>query len=91
MEKEKSVGAIWVKESKGGMEYFSIVIDEKRYVAFPNKKTKNTQPDFRIYASKPKETFKQSLEDEVAASVPPIEYPEIGSHIEDIKAEDLPF
>ncbi|MCL5012324.1 MAG: hypothetical protein M1320_02785 [Patescibacteria group bacterium] len=53
----KPIGALWVKESKNGLEYFSISIGEKgkeqRFVAFPNKKTKETQPDFVIYESKP--------------------------------------
>lgn len=49
-EKRESVGAIWVRTSKAGREYFSIVLDGKNYVAFTNKfKTEGKHPHYRIF------------------------------------------
>ena len=57
---DKELGAIWIKQSKKGNEYMSGKItspggEEFNVVIFPNtKKTKETQPDYRIYLSEPR-------------------------------------
>ena len=59
MEKQKSIGAFWVKTSNKGNKFYSgnIEIDGKKImlVAFDNKKEKENQPDIRIYESQPME------------------------------------
>ncbi len=49
-EKRESVGALWIKMSAAGNEYFSLQVEGKCYVAFLNDyKTTKEQPDYRIY------------------------------------------
>ena len=57
--KRDDIGAMWRQESQKGGKYLSgmITIDgqEHRFVAFPNRKAKENQPDYRIYPSTPRE------------------------------------
>ena len=49
-EKKESVGAIWVRQSAAGNEYFFISLEGKEYVAFVNKyKEEEKHPDYRIF------------------------------------------
>lgn len=51
-EKNKSVGAIWIRTSAGGNEYFSISIEGKSYVGFANRyKEEDKHPDYKIFPS----------------------------------------
>lgn len=58
---EQSIGAFWLKESAKGVKYMSgkITIDgvEHQIVLFKNtlKKEGEKTPDYRIFASKPRE------------------------------------
>ncbi len=63
-EKQKSIGALWKQESKGGFKYLSGNVEVNgevvKVVVFPNKfkdEQKEGAPDFRIMESKyvPKE------------------------------------
>lgn len=61
---DESIGALWAKKSIKGSDYFtgSITIEGKKYpiVCFYNgAKTKDTQPDYRILLSKPREAVAQ--------------------------------
>lgn len=86
MEKEKSIGAFWKKQSANGNEYYSgnIEIDGKKIylVAFNNtrKQTEN-QPDIQIYISKKKEGTSKPVE--VEKELPTIQ--------EEIDTKDIPF
>jgi hypothetical protein len=55
MEQQKSIGGLWIKNSKNNIQYMSGQIEingQKINIAcFANKKTKDTQPDFRIIIS----------------------------------------
>lgn len=77
----KKIGALWVKTTKSGQEFFSISIGEKgketRYVAFQNEKTKETQPDFNIYESRPYKEEEPMVK--------------LGNLEEEINPSDLPF
>lgn len=53
-DRPQSIGAIWKKVSKGGMEYLSINVGDGQFVAFPARKTSDRSPDYRIYVSTPK-------------------------------------
>ena len=48
--------ALWKKETKNGDDYFSGIVkingEEYRIVAFANRKTKPTQPDYSFKAKK---------------------------------------
>ena len=49
-EKQQSVGAMWVRQSAAGNEYFFISLEGKEYVAFVNKyKEEEKHPDYRIF------------------------------------------
>jgi uncharacterized protein (DUF736 family) len=49
---EKCVGGLWIRTSKSGIEYFSIQIDGKNYVAFVNQyRSKPDHPHYRIFVS----------------------------------------
>ena len=57
-EQKKSVGALWCRKSKGGVNYYSGMLElnegEKiAIVAFKNTKKQDKQPDWRIYLSEP--------------------------------------
>lgn len=57
-QEEKSIGALWQKQSKNGANYFSgsIEIDEKKIsiVVFKNKfKEQDKHPDWKIFISTP--------------------------------------
>lgn len=48
----KYVGGFWFKQSKNGVQYISLSINGKNYVAFENnKKTSNKSPDWVIMES----------------------------------------
>lgn len=52
----KSVGGGWAKESKKGMKYVSLRIEDENYVMFKNTYKKNPgQPDYKIYKQEPLE------------------------------------
>jgi uncharacterized protein (DUF736 family) len=55
---EKSIGALWLKESKNGNKYMSgvIEIDGKKHeiVIFKNTYKQEKQPDYKIFASRPR-------------------------------------
>ena len=74
MEKTKSIGALWLKESKSGMAYMSGVIelDEKKtqIVVFKNNKEKENQPDYRILESKPMGEQKPTEKEEDISNIP---------------------
>lgn len=50
-DKKESCGAMWLKKSKAGNEYFSLQVDGESYVAFLNSYKQGAQPDYRIYRS----------------------------------------
>lgn len=57
---DDSVGAAWLKTSKNGNEYLTLVIEtggvKNNFVAFRNaRKTADNQPDYKIFISKPRE------------------------------------
>lgn len=55
-QKRESIGAIWVKRSGSGAEYFSISLNGENYVAFANKyKKEDRHPDYRIFQQQPLE------------------------------------
>ena len=53
----KKIGALWLKKTKDGQQYFSGVLTDMRgnfpIVVFKNDKKKDTQPDFQIFVSEP--------------------------------------
>lgn len=52
--KEKSVGAIWRKIAKSGLQYYSLSLNGVSYIAFQNKMKKtDKQPDWNIFEKKP--------------------------------------
>lgn len=56
---EKSIGALWNKQAKNGSSYMTGNIEVNgakiNVVVFFNKKSKESQPDYQIYVSKPLE------------------------------------
>lgn len=55
-QKSKSIGALWMKTSKAGNDYFSGKFGEQEIVVFKNNyKEKENQPDFLIYPSEKRE------------------------------------
>lgn len=49
----KSIGALWLKESQKGQQYFTGTIDGKRIVVYANGYKKEPKhPDFVIYEDK---------------------------------------
>lgn len=53
----ESVGAIWIRRSQSGLEYFSISINGESYVAFRNDyKNSDKQPDFKIFKTEQRDT-----------------------------------
>lgn len=65
---QTSIGALWVKEGKKG-QFLSGKLDingEKiSVVAFKNKKTKENQPDYRIFVSSPQQPSDATRYEEV--------------------------
>ena len=57
--KYEDVGAIWEMRSGGGKKYLSISItingEKMSFVAFKNRKAKDTHPDYRVFPPKPRE------------------------------------
>jgi uncharacterized protein (DUF736 family) len=52
MADKKDVGAMWLKQTKSGDDFYSLTIEGVKYVAFRNNyKKSDNQPDFRIYPS----------------------------------------
>jgi uncharacterized protein (DUF736 family) len=55
MDFSKSQGALWTKMDKNGKPYFSGQIEinavKYRFMAFSNKKEKNTHPDYKLFLS----------------------------------------
>lgn len=53
----KKIGALWLKKTKDGKQYFSGVLTDMRgdipVVVFRNDKKKDKQPDFQIFISEP--------------------------------------
>ena len=60
---EDSIGALWLNESKKGNKYMSgnIEIDgvKHKILIFKNTKTKDEQPDYRIFAQTPRDSTEQ--------------------------------
>lgn len=48
------IGALWVKTSQSGTEYMTGTINNVKVVAFRTRKTKDSQPDWRVMVSKPR-------------------------------------
>jgi uncharacterized protein (DUF736 family) len=62
MAQDKSVGALWKNTSKDGKVYFSGVIGDTKIVVFENSyKEKESQPDYKIYKSKPKNESSEDI------------------------------
>jgi uncharacterized protein (DUF736 family) len=59
------IGALWRKTSARG-EYFTGTINGVAVVVFPNRKTTDKQPDFRVLKSRPKEDRAPVKDDDVA-------------------------
>lgn len=82
----KKIGALWIKESKSGLQFFSISMGERgkevRFVAFPNKKNKPNQPDFNIYESTPLQIKAPVIEDDLE---------DMRESFDEINPSDLPF
>lgn len=59
---KESIGALWKKTSKKGVEFFSgsVEINNQKLdvVVFTNNKTKETHPDYKIYLSEKQNTGK---------------------------------
>ena len=52
--KLEKAGALWMNKSEGGNKYASLVIEDKKYIAFPNNyKTEDKHPDWNIYKDRP--------------------------------------
>jgi len=52
-EKQESVGAIWIAETKKGDKYLNLTVEGKKYVAFKNSfKEKDTDPYYRVLVKK---------------------------------------
>lgn len=74
----KKIGALWLKKSKEGKQYFSGVITDMRgdipIVVFRNDKKEGKQPDFQIFISEPQKKQEGSTTQEE----PPTEEIEVG-------------
>jgi len=87
-ERPKELGALWIKTSKKGVQYMSGMIEiegvKHAIVCFANKKSKDTQPDYKIMPNQPlrnsQQENQQALNNEGASE-----------NIEDVKVEDIPF
>lgn len=83
-DRPKELGALWVKTSKKGTQYMSGVIEvngvKQQIVCFANKKTKDTQPDYRIMPSEPRENT--PAQNQAALN---------NEGQEEVRVEDIPF
>lgn len=63
-----SIGALWVKTSRNGLEYMSGTINGQEVVVYRNKyKNAAKHPDWRIYKSQPKGAARpQRTDDDIA-------------------------
>lgn len=97
-EKEKDIGALWVKNGNNG-QYMTGTIEiagqKVSIVCFLNTNKKESKhPDWRIYVSRPSErsserqdrAFDRAFDQSMAAPEPTINYP-----TEDIDPDDIPF
>ena len=95
------VGAIWFNTSQGGKEYFSITINDKKYIAFKNdykQKDGDSAPDYKVYTSRPRPQDNQSRNtpqdspkkiNEVMTNANPFKDAELPTPVED--NEEIPF
>ena len=52
--KLEKVGAMWINKSEGGNKYATALIDDNKFILFPNNyKTEDKHPDWNIYKDRP--------------------------------------
>jgi uncharacterized protein (DUF736 family) len=71
----RTIGALWLRESKEGKKYFSGVLEalsgDIQIAVFKNdKKEKETHPDYRIILSEKREKKEETGEELAAEDVP---------------------
>lgn len=85
-----AIGALWVKTSKKGTQYMSgtIEIDGQKMniVCFANKKTKDSQPDYRILPSEDRPPRQQQEQEYNQAALS-----SASDDGREINVEDIPF
>ena len=75
MDKVK-VGSLWIRQSKGGIEFFSGEVNKEKVVAFKNTyKTEAKQPDYIVYKSEEQSVEKQTVNDPLSTPVETSELP----------------
>lgn len=99
----RRIGSLWLRQSKEGKKYYSGVLQDLRgdinIVIFPNdRKEKESQPDFAILLSEPKEQKASGPVNDMFIGAPTPssrikdeEIPVINEDDDQINVDDIPF